>query len=127
MHNFSEVFTTLTELLISKKVFKGLPEAQIAFKKLKDVLINAPVLQTSDMNKQLSIQVYAGDEGAGAVLLQNGANAMLHQVCYFSAKYFLSETLYYHRKGGLVLLWPSKKFSSVAPDTELRLILTIIL
>jgi hypothetical protein len=68
----------LTKLL-KKNSFKWSTEAQAAFERLKQAMVQAPVLKLPNFNEIFTIETDASLEGIGAVLQQGG-----HPVAYFS-------------------------------------------
>ena len=84
--NFSEVAEPLTFLLGKKAKFVWARECQIAFDKLKGILVNQPVLMAADFSKPFKIATDASDVGVGAVLLQEDEEGVEHPVVYFSKK-----------------------------------------
>ena len=69
----------LTNLLQQHKAFVWTEAAQQAFDKLKQAMINTPVLALPDFSLPFVIETDTCDEGIGAVLLQQG-----HPVAYLS-------------------------------------------
>jgi hypothetical protein len=71
--NFSEVTAKIRELLPKTAEFRWDETTHgIAFKKLKDLLSAAPVLQYYDVTKPTVIQCDSSQNGIGAVTLQDG-------------------------------------------------------
>ena len=68
----------LTQLL-TKKGFQWTVTAQEAFEKLKQAMVQTPVLALPDFEKPFTIETDACDTGIGAVLTQEG-----HPLAYFS-------------------------------------------
>jgi hypothetical protein len=65
--------------MLRKNSFVWTPDAQQAFHRLKEALMNTHVLALPDFNKPFIIQTDASGVGVGAVLLQDG-----HPIAYFS-------------------------------------------
>ena len=62
-------------------------ECEVAFEKLKAVLVNTPVLTAPDFNRQFKLAADASDAAVGAVLLQECSDGIDHPpICYFSRK-----------------------------------------
>jgi hypothetical protein len=59
-----------------------LPQQELAFQKLKEALVSAPVLLMPDKTKPYIMETDASDFAVGAVLLQNGTDALLHPVAF---------------------------------------------
>ncbi|WP_447387132.1 hypothetical protein, partial [Streptococcus pseudopneumoniae] len=51
IQSYASIATPLTSLLKKTKVFIWTDKAQVSFEKLKDALVNAPILQLSDFSK----------------------------------------------------------------------------
>ena len=66
---------------------------EAAFKRLKDLLCSAPVLQSPDFERDFVLQTDASD-GVGAVLSQVDDTGADHPVAYFSRKLLLREQKY---------------------------------
>ncbi|KAG0741236.1 hypothetical protein G6F22_005145 [Rhizopus arrhizus] len=95
---FSTVATPLTDLTkgtgAKKRSIHWTSECELAFKKLKDLMSTAPVLQSPDLTKPFIIETDASDFGVGAVLLQKDNNNLLHPIAYESKKLSASERNY---------------------------------
>ena len=85
--NFSSVIAPLTSLLSDSRQFVWSSECQQAFEKAKALLCSAPVLAAPDFALPFKLEVDASALGAGAVLLQEGADGIDHPVCFFSRKF----------------------------------------
>lgn len=59
----------------------------MAFKAVKSLLCNAPVLAAPDFSRPFQLEVDASAISAGAVLLQDGGGDVSHPVCYYSTKF----------------------------------------
>lgn len=84
--NFSDIAEPLTNLLRKNVTFVWTNDAQNAFEKLKQVLMNFPILKAPDFDVPFSLATDASDVGVGAVLLQEDAHGVSHPVAYFSKK-----------------------------------------
>ena len=84
--NFSSVAAPLTALLRKDAKFLWNQNCQLAFEKIKAMLMSNPILKAPDFDKPFKLAVDASDVGAGAVLLQE-QNGVDHPVCYFSRKF----------------------------------------
>ena len=85
--NISSVVAPLTDLLSPKVMYQWTEQCQKAFENIKALLISAHVLAAPEFTKSFSLVVDASDQGAGAVLMQDGAENVHHPVCYFSKKF----------------------------------------
>ena len=73
----------LTNLLHKDKKFEWQEKCQVAFQKVKVMLMYKPVLCAPNFQKPFKLAVDASNIGAGAVLLQE----VEYPVCYFSKKF----------------------------------------
>lgn len=85
--NVSSVVAPLTTLTSPSKPFVWSGECQQSFESLKSNLCCTPVLSAPDFSKPFKLKVDASGVGAGAVLLQEDAQAIDHPVSYFSRKF----------------------------------------
>lgn len=74
----------LTKKEFSGPKFKWNNEAQLAFTKLKDTLVQAPVLACPDFGKPFTISCDASDTGLGAILSQTDNLGKEHPISYIS-------------------------------------------
>ena len=58
-----------------------------AFKRIKSLLMSAPVLVTPHFDKPFVLMVDASDLGVGAVLIQEDHHSVEHPIAYFSQKF----------------------------------------
>ena len=65
-----------------------------AFRQLKELLCNAPLLSTPDFDRSFVLQTDASERGVGAVLSQCDDEGMEHPVAYFSKKLLPREERY---------------------------------
>lgn len=68
-------------------MYQWTEQCQKAFENIKALLISAPVLAAPEFTKPFSLAVDTNDQGAGAVLMQDGAENVHFPVCYFSKKF----------------------------------------
>ena len=68
--NFSTVVQPLTHLLGKDSKYIWSENCQQTFKNSKSLLMNGPILITSNFTKQFKLAVDASDVGVGAVLFQ---------------------------------------------------------
>ena len=92
--NFSVIVDPLTNLLRKKQVFVWSPDCQVAYSKVKAILMNQPVLAAPDFTKNFKLAVDASDIGAGAVLLQEDLHGIDHPICYYNKKFSKSQRNY---------------------------------
>lgn len=78
VQHYGIIAKPLTQLL-TKKGFQWNDQAQQAFEKLKQAMMNTPVLALPNFDHPFSIETDACDTGIGAVLVQNA-----HPIAYFS-------------------------------------------
>ncbi|XP_078239157.1 uncharacterized protein LOC144585831 [Pogona vitticeps] len=85
---FSEIAAPLTDLT-RKKADDRIPwtsDCEAAFQRLKEALINYPVLRAPDFDREFIIYTNASNSGVGAVLCQEDENGDQHPVSYLSRK-----------------------------------------
>ncbi|XP_078246269.1 uncharacterized protein LOC144588092 [Pogona vitticeps] len=85
---FSEIAAPLTDLT-RKKTDDCIPwtcDCEEAFQRLKEALVQYPVLRAPDFNREFIIYTDASDSGVGAVLCQEDENGDQHPVSYLSRK-----------------------------------------
>ncbi|XP_078243510.1 uncharacterized protein LOC144587340 [Pogona vitticeps] len=85
---FSEIAAPLTDLT-RKKADDCIPwtsDCEAAFQRLKEALINYPVLRAPDFDREFIIYTDASNSGVGAVLCQEDENGDQHPVSYLSRK-----------------------------------------
>ena len=73
-------------------------------------LFSAPVLATPDFSTPFFLAVIASDQGAGAVLLQDGPENVHHPVFYFSKKFNHKQQRYSIKKETLALVLAVQHF-----------------
>ncbi|GJS57681.1 transposon ty3-I gag-pol polyprotein [Tanacetum coccineum] len=100
---YATISKPLTKLL-KKNIFAWTTESQLAFEKLKEAMVTAPVLRMPDFSKEFTIETNASRVGLGSVLLQEG-----HPIA------FLSKTL--SSKHQLMSTY-EKEFLAIVQDLE---------
>ena len=85
--NFSTIVEPLTALLRKDKKFQCQDKCQVAFEKVKVMLMHKPVLYAPNFEKPFKLAIDASDIGAGAVLLQEDDLGVEHPIYYFSKKF----------------------------------------
>lgn len=109
--NFSTVVAPLTDLLKAKTKIIWSILCQQAFKNVKAILCNSPVLAAPCFNKPFKLQVDASFVGAGAVLLQDDDISVERPVCFFSKKFNRHQLNYsIVEKETLALIWALQHF-----------------
>lgn len=86
IQNYSEITTPITNLLKKgRKQFSWTKEADLAFIKLKEALISAPILANPDFGLPFIIETDSSDVAIGAVLVQIQGGER-RSIAYFSKK-----------------------------------------
>jgi hypothetical protein len=87
IHKFAAIAAPLTDLTKKTPNFVWTERAKIAFNKLKEAMVTAPVLIIPDTSPEARYTLYTDTSGfaIGAVLLQNQGNG-LHPVAYHANK-----------------------------------------
>ena len=111
--NFASLVAPLTELtkknLPTKVVWTN--RCQQALEQVKEILSSDPVVVLPDFGKDFTIRTDASSTGLGAVLLQRGADELLHPVLYASRKLLDRETRYAAvERECLAVVWAIDKF-----------------
>ena len=83
IRDFSKIAKPLNQLLQKDVPFIFTEECEIAFKKIKELLISAPIIQPPDWNLPFEITCDASDYAVGAVLGQR-KNGKVHAIYYAS-------------------------------------------
>lgn len=94
--SFSTIAGPLNKLTSNKKntpPFKWTDEAEIAFKKLKECLVSAPVLSCPDYNLPFEVHTDASNYGIGGMLTQS-VNGKEHPIAYMSKSLTAAEKNY---------------------------------
>jgi len=93
--DYSQVARPLTELTKGgKKEWKWNPQAEEAFRELKQRFTTAPILAHFDATKPVIIETDTSDFAIGAVLSQRNEEGRLHPVAFHSRKFQPAETNY---------------------------------
>ena len=85
--NFSVVVAPMTKLCSPVVLLRGMMIVNMLLAATKSLLCSAPVLAAPNFSQPFKLEVDASALGAGAVLLQDGADLVSHPVCYFSVKF----------------------------------------
>ncbi len=94
MDQFSKVALLLTDLTKKGKVFTWAPECQQAFEKLKEKLLDPPILAKADMSKPFVLDTDASASHVGAILMQYDDHKKPKVIAYFSKKLKPTEIKY---------------------------------
>ena len=87
--SYAKIASPLTKILKKTNIFEWNNDAQASFEKLKDALVNAPVLKLPDFTKSFLVITDASGQAIGGVLTQEG-----RPVAYTSRKLRLHELNY---------------------------------
>lgn len=83
VEGFALIAKPLSELLKKDKCFHFAEKARVAWKYLKNVLCNEPVLQIYDIKAETELHTDASQEGYGAILMQkSNKDGQFHPVYY---------------------------------------------
>ena len=85
--DYSTVLAPLTDLLKKDVKWNWSEKCEHAFKAVKSMLSNFPILRAPDFERPFSLAVDASKVGVGAVLLQPDDLDVEHPVSYFSKKF----------------------------------------
>ena len=108
--NFSDIAWPLTNLLQKSTKFIWSEQCEIAFCKIKSILMSEPVLTAPDFYRQFKLAIDASDVGCGGILMQEGDNNIDHPICYFSKKFNKHQRNYSIEKECLALLLAVQHF-----------------
>lgn len=92
--NYSTVLAPLTDLLKKDARFVWTGDCDQAFRDVKALLCNYPILRAPDFSRPFKLAVDASNTGAGAVLLQDSAEGIEHPISFFSKKFNKAQTNY---------------------------------
>ncbi|KAK3095582.1 hypothetical protein FSP39_016324 [Pinctada imbricata] len=108
--NFSTIAKPLTKLTEKNQNFRWTNECEIAFQKLKQALVSAPILAYPQSEGKFILDTDASNLGMGAVLSQIQGNQE-KVICYFSKTFSKSERHYcVTRKELLAIVAAIKQF-----------------
>ena len=95
IRNFSSVAAPLHKLTSSKSRYEWTPQADSAFRVLKDRFVSAPVLTMPDPGRQFVVEVDASNVGLGAILSQRlASDGKLHPCAFLSRRLSPAERNY---------------------------------
>ena len=92
---YSDVARPLEELTGRHTRFTWSPSCQVAFDRLKDLLLSAPVLKLANASKPFRVITDASDCAVGGVLLQEEEAGQWHPVAYTSRRLSAAEMNYH--------------------------------
>ena len=84
--NQKTILTPLTNMTSPKVQFNWTILYQESFAKVKQILINHPILMSPDYTKEFQLFVDSLDARAGAVRIQEGSDRIDRAICYYSKK-----------------------------------------
>ena len=93
--NYSDVARPLEKLTGSHTRFTWSPSCQMAFDRLKGLLLSAPVLKLTNASKPFRVITDASDCAVGGVLLQEEEAGQWHPVAYTSRRLSAAEMNYH--------------------------------
>ncbi|XP_044757871.1 uncharacterized protein LOC123316026 [Coccinella septempunctata] len=109
IQDFSTIMTPITALTKKNKKFEWNSECDIAFKKVKELLVRAPILSCPDYTKEFLIATDASGYGIGAVLYQPHDQGD-KVICYLSRSLSKQERLYTtSEREMLAVVWAIQK------------------
>lgn len=91
---YADLCEPLNRLRRKKVKFVWSPECQESFVKLKNAIMNPPVLQIADFSKQFIVMSDASGIAAGGCLMQENDNKELLPIAYYSRKFTPAELNY---------------------------------
>ena len=116
--NLSTICEPLLKLPCKDATWTWQSEQEAAFKKIKELVTAAPVLQFYDVNKEVTIQCDASSSRLGALLIQDG-----HPIAYTSKALTTTERNYAQiEKECLAVVFACTKFDQYIYD---RIVITI--
>jgi len=118
--NFAEISASLTEMTKARKPDKveWNDESEYAFKELKRVLCEEPVIHMPDQSKPFILRTDASNSALGAVLMQE-KDGEKHPIAYASRKLSPAEQNYATiEKECLAVVWGIKKFEPYLFDRK---------
>jgi transposase InsO family protein len=92
--NFSGIAKPLTELTKKDRKFVWLGDAQKAFEKLRNAILEEPVLIMFDPDKEIELETDASDYALGGQIGQRDDSGKLHPIAFYSHKLHGAELNY---------------------------------
>lgn len=119
---FSEMTGPLSALLRKGKKFVWTDECEVAFQKIKDALVSAPILASPNFNYPFYVQTDASTFGLGAVLTQQYNNRE-YVICYLSRTLSKAESRYASVElECLAVLWAVEKLKCYLELTKFYIV-----
>lgn len=120
--NFATIVAPITNLLRKHVKFVWSEECNLAFERVKEHLVSAPIISCPDFDKPFSIQTDASDFGLGAVLSQSHEDGE-RVVSFISRSLTSSERKYsVTEKECLAVLWAIERFRPYVEATHFTVI-----
>jgi hypothetical protein len=82
--NFAEIIRPITNMLKKDGVIKWSQEEKSAFQRIKQYLVEAPILVNPDYGKEVFIFSFTSEETIVVVLLQNNEEGHEQPIAFFS-------------------------------------------
>lgn len=117
--NFSQVAQPLTMLTRRKQVWCWKDKQEEAFRKLKELLTSAPILQQSDPNKPYILRTDASSYALGAALLQKDGDS--EKPIEYASRLLLPAERNYSttEREALAVVWATDKFRGYLDGSEI--------
>ena len=94
INEYSRVVTPLTALLKKDVTFRWSPEADRAFRTLKEAFTTAPILRHFDRTRPAILEADASNEALGGAVSQYDDDGVLHPCAFHSRKFTSAERNY---------------------------------
>ena len=94
INEYSRVVSPLTALLKKDVAFRWSPEAQKAFRTLKEAFTSAPILRHFDRSRPAILEADASNEALGGTVSQYDDDGVLHPCAFHSRKFTSAERNY---------------------------------
>ncbi|OBS15594.1 hypothetical protein FPOA_20713 [Fusarium poae] len=94
IRDFSKIANPLTELTKKDRKFVWIKDAQDAFERLRDAILEEPVLIMFDPTKEIELETDSSDFALGGQIGQRDDNGKLHPIAFYSHKLHGAELNY---------------------------------
>ena len=122
IENFAKIAGPLHQITHKNKVFEWNPEAEVAFNRLKQTLVKAPILGYPDFNNPFVVYTDASDQGLGAILAQK-QDGREKVIVYASRTLNTAERNYEAtKKESLGVIWATNNFYPYIAGKEFKII-----